>query len=210
MNSVSEPLPPSVLITAFEPFGGSSVNASSLVAQELARRDGRYAVRELPVVAGVAEAAAFAAWDESPHFRWAASLGEASSEPVVRLEWIAVNWDDFRILDNAGNLHDGRKIRQDGPPALVSTFDLPAVAQTLSGQTPLPVIVSTSAGNFLCNRLSFQMLNHGRVAPYAFVHVPCWRPDNGAALFEDLVATVARVFETFDRIARDSEGTLTP
>ncbi len=199
--------PGSVLVTAFEPFGGARINASAQLASALGERDVRFDVHILPVVAGSAENRAKSVFLARPDsYRWVVSLGEAGPEPEVRLEWIAVNWDDFRIPDNAGQTIPGARIIADGPAGLFSTFDLPGVAQTLEGLTAVPVRLSLSAGNFLCNRLAYSLLNEAWSVPYTFIHVPNLRPETGPDVFNDILDTLAAVCDELENQAESRSG----
>lgn len=168
------------------------MNGSLEAAKWWAAGDASVALATVPVVAGPAEAAAKAALralPEPPDLFL--SLGEAGPEPVVRLEKVAVNWDDFRIPDNGGNAWRDRPIQKRGPAARLATVEVARIADDLAGKTPLTVVVSLSAGAFLCNHLAYRMLGARLPCPYCFVHVPCWRPHDGEALLSDLVDTLA-------------------
>jgi pyroglutamyl-peptidase len=176
-----------ILITAFEPFGGATVNTSWEVAQLLAAQDSRIHVVQLPVVRGAAEEKALAAVKSLAPTLYLA-LGEAGAEPVVRLEKVAVNWDDFRIPDNAGNQPRNAAIRTGAPDAYFATLPVAAIAEALRDKTPLPVVVSLSAGAFLCNHLAYAVLDAGVACPFAFVHVP---NERDPARWGAIVQTVA-------------------
>lgn len=212
MNRPAPGTPRSVLLTAFEPFGGAAINASAQLAEALAERDSRFDLHILPVVAGEAESMAKAAYAAgSSGYRWALSLGEAGPEPEVRLEWIAANWDDFRIPDNAGQTISGARIVADGPAAWFATFDLPGIARSLVDSTPLPVRLSLAAGNFLCNRLAYSLLHERWPVPYTFVHVPSLRPNQGPDRFGELLETMAVVCnELENQVEGQPGGTLLP
>ena len=92
-----------ILLTAFVPFGGADVNASQAIAERLAATNTALELLLLPVVAGKAEAILRARLAEGPLPTVCLSLGEADETPHVRLEKVAVNWDDFRLPDNDGN-----------------------------------------------------------------------------------------------------------
>ncbi|HVK01978.1 MAG TPA: hypothetical protein VM490_00740 [Armatimonadaceae bacterium] len=209
----------SLLLTAFEPFGGSRVNASQEAAIRLAALPGTR-LATLPVTAGDAERAALRALcrltaaGSVPDLML--SLGEAGPERVVRLEKVAVNWDDFRLRDNAGGQPRDVAIHPAGQDARFATLPVARIARDLEGRTPLPVQVSLSAGAFLCNHLAYAVLEamaRGDVPaiPYLFIHVPSWRPDGpeGEQGLQDLVATLGAVVAEA-RKALPKRGTITP
>ena len=209
-----------IFLTAFEPFGGDTINASWEVATLLAARNPHITLVQIPVVRNVAEKVAleaFHALPTTPHcfialgeatekrarkplaFRPTTphcfiALGEAGPESVIRLEKVAVNEDDFRLPDNAGNTVRETKIRTDGPDHYISTVDVDTLAQKLAGTTPIPLQVSFSAGAFLCNHLAYQMLDAPLPCPFLFIHVPRWRPESV------LPYTLAEMCETLDAV----------
>ena len=193
-----------ILLTAFEPFGSAHVNASQEAARLLAEADPRLVCITLPVVRGEAERIALAALNDltaagTPPALMI-SLGEAGPEPLfVRLEKVAINWDDFRIPDNAGDQPRDTAIAPDGPAAYFSTVPVAQVAEALRGKTPIPVRVSLSAGAYLCNHLAYSALHAlaaqgPPVCPYLFVHIPAWRPESDLSL-EAIAATVRDVID---------------
>ena len=199
----------SLLLTAFEPFGGAVVNTSLEAARRLAEGDDRIALAVLPVVRGAAERAALAALEglreagTPPGL--VVSLGEAS-RPAVCLETAAVNRDDFPIPDNAGNEPHGEPILTDGPDVYEARLPLEALAAT-AGDTPVPVAISRDAGTFLCNHLAY-CLSHalaGSALPYLFIHVPAVRPGD-ALTIEAVAETLRGVLDATRRIVSDAPG----
>lgn len=186
-----------ILLTAFEPFGGSSVNASLETATLLAGSDPSIDLVVLPVVRGDAGRIALACLKERREAgappTLIVSLGEAGPEMVVRLEKVAINWDHYRIPDNAGNQPQDTLILPDGPDAYFATLPVAEAVHRLSALTPVPITVSLSAGAFLCNHIAYVLLNHLQdrpVCPYAFVHIPSWRPEQGEEALENIVVTL--------------------
>jgi len=189
----ASPLP--ILLTAFEPFGGSTMNASLETARNVSAMVPGVEVLELPVVSGLAETSVFDRLADPRASQPSAmiSLGEAGPEPVVRLEWVYVNFDDFRIPDNAGLVRKASRIEATGPAAYFAGIDLPGIVEEIGGRCPLPVVLSLSAGAFLCNHLAYAVSHRNPAIPYAFVHVPAWRPEESGFLLRDLVGTVAEI-----------------
>jgi pyroglutamyl-peptidase len=183
-----------VVVFAFEPFGGESVNASLEAARRWAERDGSLKVAEVPVVAGEAERVAgevLAGRGSNPALVLA--LGEAAREPwEVRLERTYHNLDDFRIPDNAGLRRERVPIAEGGPSVQYSTIDLEMVTAAL-GDVPVTVRVSDDAGRFLCNRLAYFLSKSYSHLPFTFVHLPAWRPDDGTERLDLLVDTLIQI-----------------
>lgn len=192
-----------VFVTAFDPFGSASVNGSREAALCWAALDPEITVAVLPVVRGLAWRVAqttLAALTEPPKL-WLL-LGEAGREPkTVRLEKIAINWDDFRLPDNLGAQPRDVPVVPHGPDAHFSSLPVARIAAELDNKTPLPVQVSLSAGSFLCNHLSYHALHAQLPFPAAFVHVPAWRPEDGGEALGQLVATLRAVKESALRLS---------
>ena len=201
------PAPPPILLTAFEPFHGATINASREVGERIAAGDSRVTFVVLPVIRGEAEDAALRALramaddDNRPGFM--ISLGEAPCAEV-RLEKVAINWDDFRIPDNAGNQPRDEAINAGGPDAHFVTLPVARLAAALCGRTPVPVVVSLSAGSFLCNHLAYCALDAlaaDSLCPYGFVHVPAVRPGDPTDGRPDLDAITITVRQILDAAA---------
>jgi pyroglutamyl-peptidase len=191
-----EPGAPRLLLTVFEPFGKSKVNASQLVGEALAARHQNIELLVLPVVRGEAEKRLLERLATAPAPTVILSLGEAGPEPAVRLEKVAINYDDFRIPDNAKNRPRAEPIRADGPAAYFSTLPVEQIAQTVKAHKELPVVVSLSAGAFLCNHIAYCALDHlaaHPLCPYLFIHLPRWRKPMGKKTFRRIVSTVRRI-----------------
>jgi len=201
-----------ILLAAFEPFGGAAVNASLLVARRLIEDDPTLGLIALPVARGQAERVllgtlAARARAETPPLTVVLALGEARGATDVRIEKVAVNWDDFRIPDNAGSQPRDQPIRADGPAAYFATLPVSAIAARLAGKTPVPVVVSLSAGSFVCNHLAYATLDalatnalDLSVPPpvFGFIHVPAARPEdvgNGVPSLDDIAASLRAVID---------------
>jgi pyroglutamyl-peptidase len=192
-----------VLVTAFEPFGDSDVNASETVLRQLEQtlddlRTGILPVRKNSVhkaLAGLIE-------QHTPDAL--IMLGEAGPNEEIRLELVALNHDDFRMPDNDGLTVDASRIVDSGPDAYFSNIDVHSVASSLpTNGDYAPSTISLSAGSFLCNHTYFLARHfHGNL-PAVFVHIPCLRDEtHTAAAFE-------RVSNTVNCIVQEITATLT-
>ena len=192
-----------ILITVFEPFGGATLNASFLVGNALTADEPNVELLRLPVVAGLAEAILCKRLDADPPPRLIVSLGEAGGQNSVRLEHVAINYDHFRIPDNDENQPRDQTINPYGPAAYFATVPAARIVESLNGRTPTPVVLSLSAGAFVCNQVAYRALEYladGKLCPYLFVHVPAWR-ERGDLILEDIVETVRAVVGEADRLA---------
>ena len=164
-----------VLLTAFEPFGGDVVNASELAARPL---DGvevaghRVSVAILPCVFGAAIDTLRREIDRlEPAL--VVACGEASGRSEISIERIAINVDDARIPDNAGKQPIDVAVAPDGPAAYFSRLPIKSIVQALS-QAKIPAAISQTAGTFVCNHVFYGLMRalEGTDVPGGFVHVP--------------------------------------
>jgi pyroglutamyl-peptidase len=164
-----------VLLTSFEPFDQMGVNSSLEVGRALARRPPRGVELELLVLPVVAGVCVESAWNLAEQMRpdLILSLGQAAGATALRLERQAVNQNDFRIPDNAGNQPRRQPIVPNGPPVRTATTFVHTAAQSLT-HAGLPVELSDSAGTFVCNHLFYGMLDRAdrRGIQTGFVHLP--------------------------------------
>ncbi|MEC5190611.1 MULTISPECIES: pyroglutamyl-peptidase I [unclassified Arthrobacter] len=166
-----------ILLTGFEPFGGESTNPSWSAAREAAARlraeglDARAV--ELPCVFGEATRVLEAALDHyGPDL--VVCAGQAGGRPRISLERIAINCDDARIPDNAGNSPVDQAVVSGGPAAYFSTLPVKAVLTALLA-AGIPAEVSQTAGTYVCNHLFYGLMHALRHRPGTrggFVHVP--------------------------------------
>jgi pyroglutamyl-peptidase len=171
----SGPVNARLLLTAFEPFGGASVNSSleALRAVERQPPDGvELETAELPVVWGRARER-LAEIVDGLQVDAVVALGQ-TDEGVVGVERIAVNLDDAKE-DNAGVTADAEPIVADGPPAYWSTLPVREIVDRLRA-AGIPAVASRDAGGYLCNHLFYGLMHllatEGSGAIGGFVHVP--------------------------------------
>ncbi len=175
---------PTILLTGFEPFGGEAINPSWLVAQAL---DGERIAgctvhaRQLPCVFGAARVALDAALaDVRPALVLA--LGQAGGRDGFTVERVALNVDDGRIPDNAGQQPIDRVIEAAGPVAYFATLPIKAMVAALQ-QAGWPAAVSQTAGTYVCNHVFYSLmhrLRRRRGWRAGFMHLP-WLPEQAAA-----------------------------
>lgn len=168
---------PLVLVTCFEPFGGSSVNPTVAISRLLASMPcslGARAFATLPVVGGVDPGSAWAA--VAPLIRSLSpdavvALGESASAEAITFERVAVNLRDSRIADNAGVLVVDEPVIDGGPDAIFTRLPVRELARACTA-AGVPATLSLSAGSFLCNEVMYRLLADERVPLAGFVHVP--------------------------------------
>lgn len=174
---------PTVLITGFEPFGGEAVNPAWEAVRVLqgARIGGhRVETRCLPVVFGEAlDCLRKAIADTRPAL--VLCVGQAGGRAQVSLERIAINVDDARTPDNAGNSPVDSPIVADGPAGYFATLPIKRLRAELQ-RAGIPAGISQSAGTFVCNHVFYGLmhsLHKRRRVRGGFVHVP-YSPEQAA------------------------------
>jgi len=179
-----------ILLTGFEPFGGETTNPSWTAVQHAAdalRAEGlEVATVELPCVFGDSLLALDAALREHrPDL--VVCAGQAGGRTGISLERVAINCDDARIPDNAGNAPVDEPVLPDAPAAYFGTLPVKAALQELR-RLGIPSEVSQTAGTYVCNHVFFGLMHALRNEPGirgGFVHVPFGpdqvQPGSGAA-----------------------------
>lgn len=165
-----------LLLTAFDPFGGSPINpaleAVKLVANQIG--DVQIVKLEVPTVFGKSiDTVAAAMEKEKPDA--VLCIGQAGGRYDLTPERVAINLDDARIPDNEGNQPIDVPIFRDGAPAYFATLPIKAMVAKIR-EAGLPASVSNTAGTFVCNHLMYGVLytlaKHYPGVKGGFMHVP--------------------------------------
>jgi pyroglutamyl-peptidase len=166
-----------LLLTGFEPFGGSEVNPSAQIVAQLAGTG----VEGVDLVTAVLPVDRHhgpprliqAVLETEPEA--VLCLGLAGRSPAMAIERVAVNLLDFRIADNSGNQFVDQLIVPDGPAAYFTTLPVRAMVEAVMA-VGVPAELSLSAGAFLCNQVTYELLHYLTLEqldiPAGFVHVP--------------------------------------
>jgi pyroglutamyl-peptidase len=166
-----------LLLTAFEPFAGETINPSFEVARALesvAFADASVQIMRLPVDRFQAiEQGLKRIGEASPDL--VILLGEGSRRFRINPERVAINVDDFRIPDNKGHQPKGEPIIKDGPAAYFSTLPIYRIVDQLI-EAKIPSAISNTAGTYLCNRLFYSVMHFITLEKLpiraGFVHLP--------------------------------------
>lgn len=163
-----------ILLTAFDAFGGESVNPSALVLERVKSDDPNVTVvkRLLPTSYDSAPKALREAIEvERPDF--VVMLGQAGGRSGVTPERVAINCMDSTSADNDGVKYTDTAIVPDGKAAYFSTLPIRRLTERLCGEGIFSY-VSNSAGTFVCNRVMYEalMITEGTDAKAGFVHIP--------------------------------------
>ena len=164
-----------VLISGFEPFGGSDLNSSQLAVEAISKESlsglELYAVI-LPVEFGKAADVLLSKVKEiDPEI--IITFGQAEGRKALTPEKIAINLDSARIPDNAGELRVNKVIIEKGADGYFSTLPIEKMVKAVK-ECGLESEVSLSAGAFLCNHI-FYHLQHKLLesgVKSGFVHLP--------------------------------------
>ncbi len=159
-----------VLVTGYEPFGGSDVNPSAEIARSLDGREVEGAAvvgRVLPVrwfeAIRVAAAAAAEADAEA-----VVMFGQAGGRAAMAIERIGINVCEGK--DNAGEDGAGRPIVEGGPDGVFSRLPVHDVVAAMRS-AGVPAEISNSAGTYLCNHAAYGVPQALSI-PAGFIHVP--------------------------------------
>ena len=164
-----------VLISGFEPFGGSILNSSQLVVEAISKES--FTGLELftvilPVEFGKAADVLLSKVKEiDPEI--IITFGQAEGRKALTPEKIAINLDSARIPDNAGELRVNKVIIEKGADGYFSTLPIEKMVEAVK-ECGLESEISLSAGAFLCNHI-FYHLQHKLLesgVKSGFVHLP--------------------------------------
>lgn len=166
-----------ILLTGFEPFDGQSINPSEEIAREI--NDAKIARHRivgalLPCVFGTAiKELKHQIKLHDPDI--VICLGQAGGRAEITPERVAINIDDARIPDNAGQQPVDKPIVKDGPAAYFSTLPIKAIVQELR-KHDIPAAISQTAGTFVCNHVFYGLMHelstHRADVRGGFIHVP--------------------------------------
>jgi pyroglutamyl-peptidase len=166
-----------LLLTGFEPFGGSHINPSEQVVLAIAHdRIAGVELRAgiLPVDRTRSSAQAL---DLIAEFQPDAilCLGEASRRLALSIERLGINLMDYPMADNSGNRIADEPIVPGGPAAYFVTLPVRAMLGA-AREAGVPAELSLSAGAFLCNQVTYEVLHylaaHNLSTPAGFMHLP--------------------------------------
>lgn len=166
-----------LLLTGFEPFGGSDINPSEQVVKKLADKK----IKGIELITAILPVDREAGPEkliravEKNQPDAVICLGEARGRMAISIERVAVNLMDYRIEDNAGNLIQDQPIIPDGSPAYFCTLPVRKLMEAVQ-KVDVPAQLSLSAGAFLCNQVIYTLLHyldtHKINTPAGFIHLP--------------------------------------
>jgi pyroglutamyl-peptidase len=188
-----------ILLTGFEAFGSVSENPSQRVVEHFMAKPlaAEQQVTLITAVLPVDYAAASHILPEllAKHRPDAVlMLGVAQMRDSINLERIALNINDAKIADNAGNQKSGQPIVDDAPVAYRSTLPLEAMYTAIQS-AGIAVTYSNHAGAYLCNhvfylaRHSLECAGLGHI-PCGFIHLPDMGQESPKMPLEKIIRAV--------------------
>jgi pyroglutamyl-peptidase len=176
---------PTVLVTGFDPFGGARVNPSWMAVQALhGRQVGAHRIvgAQLPTAFGHSMEMLR---DLLRHYRPALAIctGQAGGRVALSLERVAINVNDARIADNAGEQPVDTPVIAGGPAAYFTSLPIKAMLSALLAEG-INAEVSQTAGTFVCNHVFYGLMHELstraelRHTRGGLIHIP-WLPVQG-------------------------------
>ena len=163
-----------ILITAFEPFGGSQENSAHLAMNLLPDNTPKHTIikKTLPVVYNKSINKLKSLINESSPDA-VICLGQAAGTQTIRIERLAVNMDDAYAPDNEENMHIDKPINENGPAAYFASLPVRCMMEE-SIKKGIPAYISYTAGNYVCNHVMYGLLDYiqGRDIIGGFIHIP--------------------------------------
>jgi pyroglutamyl-peptidase len=199
-----------ILLTGFEPFGGDSLNPSEEIARQLsgsviARHEIAGAL--LPCVFGAAlKELKILVRRHEPAL--VICTGQAAGRSEITPERVAINVDDARVVDNAGQQPVDKPVIKGGPVAYWSTLPIKAIVQE-QRKRGVPAAISQTAGTFVCNHIFYGLMHELRTWPGVrggFIHLPHLpeQANGGASMpFEQMTTGMRLAIETAVTYRRD-------
>ncbi len=169
----------SILVTAFEPFGGETINPTARILGNLPDEICEYRIHKLllPVEFIRCREIAIAEYDRVKPAA-VIMLGQHGGSDAIEAETAAVNLmhafapDGTPRPDNAGFAPLSEPLVKGGAEKLYSTLPVEKIVQAVNA-AGVKCEVSCDAGRYVCNALLYGMLNHNRgEVPTGFLHVP--------------------------------------
>ncbi|MCQ2336416.1 MAG: pyroglutamyl-peptidase I [Paludibacteraceae bacterium] len=159
-----------LLLTGFEPFGKYNVNPSWEMVKAFpdAVEGGEVVKLQLPVSFKRGPKVLRQAIDDfNPDF--ILMFGVSGASDKIRFERVALNLMDSAMPDNDGYIPVNEPIVPSGMMAYLTPLPVRDMVKGAASDG-LPVILSNSAGTYVCNRCYYEALSMGERA--LFIHIP--------------------------------------
>lgn len=204
-----------VLLTAFEPFNGGSVNPSQLVVETVTAPDGVELIKVLLPVEFKATTDLIKQLLQEHQPDVVISLGQAGNRPEICVERVAINVDCVRssdglreLADNTGDKPVDVPIAEDGETAYFSTLPIWELVAAIKSKN-VAGAVSNTAGTYVCNHVMYTVL-HEAAKQYpkmkaGFIHLPFLpeqmkgRSTGFSMEFSDMIKGIQEVINVFGK-----------
>lgn len=168
---------PMILVCGFKPFQNEKINPTEKLIEELelikksSEEFQEFQTLVLPV-----------SYQQAPEVlkekilqlkpKKVLMMGQAGSSTRIRLERVALNWQETDKADESGYQPSPGKIDPQSVDAYFTTMKVEQLKAKLESQQ-IPVEISFSAGAFVCNRVYYEFYQVcGNQVPGLFVHFP--------------------------------------
>lgn len=160
-----------ILVSGFAPFDGDATNPSQELLAWLATQRLEFELATVLLPVSFAQAHAELAQAIRAHQPDAVvATGLAKNRSELTVERIGINWVDARIPDNDGVTLRAQRIDRTGPDGLFSRLPVSALVRAAEA-AGVPARISSSAGEYVCNYLLYQLLHTHPQLPAGFVHL---------------------------------------
>lgn len=165
-----------IVITGFDPFAGERINPAWQAVSALPDQRGKAQLSklQLPTIFNQSAEKLFSCL-EAQQPDAVICVGQAGGRYEFSLERVAINLDDARIPDNAGQQPVDTPVYPDGENALFTSLPVKAIVMELK-KAGIPAVVSNTAGTFVCNHVMYSLLyyinKHHLAMRGGFIHLP--------------------------------------
>ncbi|MDX1359383.1 MAG: pyroglutamyl-peptidase I [Clostridia bacterium] len=162
-----------ILLSAFEPFGGSDLNSSAMVLEKISLMD-RDAVITKMTLPVLYEKAFYLLKDKIKQVNPDAvvCMGQAGGRNKVCVERIAVNINDSSAPDNGSTIKTDETIIQGKPAAYYTNLPYKKMVAATGDEAA----VSYSAGTYICNDIFYRLMEYIETEDLhitgGFLHLP--------------------------------------
>lgn len=199
-----------VLLTGFEPYWDYPENSSWAVAEKVTACgiSGVDIVAEQMPVSFERVATAIRNAVEKHHPDLIIMLGQSGGSDRVKLERVALNMMDSKLVDNDGVIPNEEPINPNTPAALFTNMPIKLLRTAIEEQG-VAVKISNSCGLYVCNRLYYEVLLLCQEQPQIkaiFVHLPFYegqpsaKPAKPTMPLYDMTRAIQTIIkETYDK-----------
>jgi pyroglutamyl-peptidase len=189
-----------VMLTGFEAFNNASLNPSQEVVERI--RHNSIIIKKILPVTFASAARQLTEMIDLYEPEVVLALGQSEGRVQITPERIAINLDDAKIADNAGEIPVERKILEAGPDAYFTTLPIVKIVDRLQ-RSGIPAAISLSAGTFVCNHIFYMLQHHckERNILSGFIHLPLITeqksefPDKPTMAIEELLRGISLVLD---------------